>query len=545
MKTKYISIFLFFSFIIIGYVAIYIKRGSVTLNEIYTDSHGDEWRVPTNGTITKITEFLINEIPRLNSKFKVIGNDFDLDNSDYNTSSVLFIVLLGLVGLLFLLIVVIFFICRYACGCCGGKKLPRYGYTQTAINSVRISLLVFSFIFEGILMYGYFVNADLHKSINKLLGYFEEIGTEIDEDMGIIIKNISDIKEDQTSYNYLFDLHRKQFIADLEFSTRYAVSQTTVMKKFFNKIESIRMMLILFNLILSTIACAVGIAAGSVMRGWVMIVMVSMNTVSSVFFFFSTGCHFAGSKILYEYCNEINFYLSDAHFSEQIPMRLQYFIPCVNSPVFNYINDYFAQNTIEKINKLQDTINENCCNKILADENPDGDTGEDPGGDTGEDPGGNPGTRKKLDDQSILQFCQSPPFWFNITDEYYQDELSGDSKCLGENKQCGAELQNLLKEAVVWANSLIALDNQRQCLYSKNRMKQEDFLMCAYTKDNLDMLMMSQAVGCILVVIITCIGLPAIKKFEWAGYANMGGINQKSNNKFIGRKAKPKRQAKK
>ena len=538
MKTNSISLFLFFAFIIIGYIAIYIKRGSVTLNEIYTDSHGDEWRIPTNGSITKFTEFLINEVPRLNGKFKVIGNNFDLDNHDYNTSSVLFIVLLGAVGLLFFVIVLIFFLCRYACGCCGGKKLPRYGYTQTAINSVRISLLVFSFIFEGILMYGYFVNTDLHKSINKLLDYFEQIGTEIDYDMDIILKNISSIQN--TSHNYIFDQYKDQFYRDLQFSTRYAVSQTTVMKKFFNKFESIRMMLILFNLILSTVACAVGIAAGSVMRGWVMIVMVVMNTVSTVFFFFSTGCHFAGSKILYEYCDEINYYLSDAHFSEHIPMRLQFFIPCVNSPVFNYINDYFAQNAIIKINDLQSEINSNICSDIDKDEpvvdtNPPEADPSTPGADPSTPAGDESGAvilSENDENELKKQFCHSPPFWFNVTDEYYSsyEGIKNNDKYL-----------KLLEDARVWATSLVSLDNQRQCKYSKDKMRQENFLMCAYTKDNLDMLMISQAVGCILVVIITCIGLPAIKKFEWAGYANLGGINAKSN-KFIGKKAKAKRQ---
>lgn len=503
MKINFLSSFLFFAFITIGYVAIYIKRGSVTLNEIYTDTHGDEWRVPTNGSFTKFTEFLINEIPRLNGKFSIISNNFDLDNSDYNTSSVLFIVLLGAVGLLFLVIVAIFFICRYACGCCGGKKLPRYGYTQTAINSVRISLLVFSFIFEGILMYGYFVNADLHKSLNKLVDYFVQIGTEIDTDMSIIISNVSAINYPTgTSYNYLFDQHHEQFIKDLEFSTQYAVSQTTIMKKFLNKIETLRMTLILFNLILSTVACAVGIAAGSVMRGWVMIIMVGMNTVSTVFFFFSTGCHFAASKILYEYCDEINYYLTDSHFSEQIPMRLQFFIPCVNSPIFNYINDYFAQNAIEKLNKFRDSVNAQFCD---------------------------------LGKNSETVFCQSPPFWFNATDKFYLDEVTNNPNL--------RNLSGIYEECSKWSNSLVVLDRQRQCIFSKNQMRQENFLMCTYTKDNLDMIMISQAIGCILVVIITCIGLPAIKKFEWAGYANMGGLNNAKNaNKFIGRKAKPKRQ---
>ena len=62
--------------------------------------------------------------------------------------------------------------------------------------------------------------------------------------------------------------------------------------------------------------------------------------------------------------------------------------------------------------------------------------------------------------------------------------------------------------------------------------------MCEYTKDNLDCITVTQLCGCLLVIIITCIGIPAIKKFEWAGNANLGGLNQKRN--FAGSKKKPR-----
>lgn len=497
MKGNFFQLFLFCASVITGYIAIYVIRGSATLNAVYTDSHGDTYRVPSDGLPTKIMNAAINGIPRFNNKFQIIPPLFDLDNKDYLDSSIMYILLVGAVGLLFFVIVGIFFICRYACGCCGGKVLPKRGYSQTVINSVRISLLIFSFIFEGILIYGYFANTDLHKALHRLVDYFQVIGDRIDTDMNLILEKIDSLG-DKTSYNYMFDLNKEDFKTDLLFSTHYAIDQTRVMKKFVDKVEMLRMALILLNLILSTVGCAVGIAAGSVMRGFVMVIMVWMNTVSTVFFFFSTGCHFAGAKIIYEYCDEISYYIKDSNYGEQIPMRLQFFIPCVNSPLFAYINDYFAQDAISSIDALRSSIQSS---------------------------------------EALTEALEnSPPFWFNITDDYYKG-IFGAMTSDETNRTIEKNYEESLKQSIY----LQALTNQNQCIFSKNEMKSENFLMCSYTKDNLDMLTLTQAIGCLLVVIITCIGLPAIRKFAWAGANNMGGVLDGGKNKYIGNKAKAKR----
>ncbi|OHT14946.1 hypothetical protein TRFO_14592 [Tritrichomonas foetus] len=498
---RFLPLFFFAASVIIGYTATYIQKGSSSLNEVYVDVHGDSWRVPTDGFITQITNKAINAIPRFNYKFQTITPLFDLDNTDYVQSTLLYIVLCGGFGLLFFVIVMLFFIFRYICGCCGGKALPRRGYSQTMINSVRISLIVFSFIFEGILMYGYFANSDLHGSLTKVVGHFSDIGDEIEKDMVLIIEKITEAPD---TYNHLLNNNKKQMIEDLNFSTRYAVEQTKIMHRFVRKFENLRMALILLNLVLSTVGCAVGIAAGSVMRGCVMIIMVIMNTISTVFFFFSTGAHFAGAKIVYEYCDEISYYISDVHFNERIPMRLQYFIPCVNSPLFSYLNDYFAQTAVTDINALMELYK----------------------------------TADVYADNSTMLYC-SPPMWFNVTDAFYNDLFN---RIADTSKKF--EVLHKYETAKSTSTDLSTLDRERLCTFSKQKMKDESFLMCKYTKDNLDMITMSQAIGCLLVIIIICIGLPAIKKFEWAGNANLGGIlNGKKQTKFMGKNPKAKRTA--
>ena len=489
------TLLLFAGVVAVGFLATYARFGRAQLNAVYTDRRGKTWRVPTEGLVTKATNFVIESVPRLSKSFSIVSPDFDLESDEYVYSSVMYIVLVGAVGLLFLLCIILFFLIRYACGCCGGRKLPRRGYSQSEVTCTRMTLVIFSFLFEGVVIYGYFANTDLHSSLTTLVDVFTDVGTTLRTQMGKLIESLP---KDSTG-NTVYDKYQEDFKKDMEFSTRFASGQGEFMKDVMGRFEGLRMAMILTSLTLATIGCAIGIAAGSVNKGIPVIIMIILNTVAGTIIFFSAGAHFAGSKIVYEYCDEMDYYLELGN-AEVIPTRLQFFMPCIASPVFPFIQDYYAINSILLIDDFTAKMK---------------------------------GTNVWNDEKTKLQY--SPAHWFNVTDEFYPIQIE---KLDDEAKK--TEAQTAYDKAVNFTNLLLILDENAQCAYSKSEMRAEHFLMCKYMKDNLDMLTMSQAVGGVLLLIITFSGIPAIREFEWAGRANLGGILN-GQKKFSGKKARPKR----
>ncbi|KAH0792566.1 hypothetical protein GPJ56_003551 [Histomonas meleagridis] len=479
MKLPLKPFLFFYSFIVFGFIAIAVFRGHSKPGDIYVDRHGESWRIPSDGAITSVSDWLISSIPRFTRKFSLINPDFDLENDDYLDSSVMYILLFSVLGVLLLLIYILILIFRYCCNCCGGKQLPRRGFSQTVVNSARIGIIVFTFLFEGILIYGYFANTDFHVSLRKVFDVFDQVPTKLEENMTQFISTLP-----QTTSNSLYNKFRNEFEQDLRFSVRYAKGQSQIMGNLINKFEDARMAVILINLILATVSCSFGIVAGSIYRGCFMIIMVVLNAIACVFFFVSTGIHFAGSKIIYEYCDEISFYIDDSTV-ENIPMRLQFFVPCVNSPLYPVFEDHYVILAVNSVNEFND---------------------------------------KMVEYYPITN--ASKAYWFNITDPYYQQ--------ISANR---TDLNALYAQAKNKSTNLANLESMKQCEFSKNEMRGEKFLFCSYMKDNLDMLMLSQFVGCILIIIITSIGVSAIKKFEWAGNAGLGGIAASAATK---KKTKPR-----
>ena len=493
---KLSTVLLFVGAISVGFLATYARFGRAQLNAVYTDRRGKTWRVPTDGLVTKATNFVIESVPRLSKSFSIVSPDFDLESDEYVYSSVMYVVLVGAVGLLFLLCIILFFLIRYACGCCGGRKLPRRGYSQSEITCTRMTLVIFSFLFEGVVIYGYFANTDLHSSLGTLVDVFTDVGDTLRTQM---TKLIESLPTEENTGNTIYDKHKLDFKKDMEFSTRFASGQGEFMRSLMSRFEGLRMAMILTSLTLATIGCAIGIAAGSVNKGIPVIIMIILNTIAGTIIFFSAGAHFAGSKIVYEYCDEMTYYL-ELDNAEVIPTRLQFFMPCIASPIFPFIQDYYAINSILRV--------ENFTAKME-------------------------GTNVWNEENS--KFKVSPAQWFNVTDEFYPLQIE---KVNDENKK--AEAQSSYDYALEFVTLLHILDENAQCAYSKSEMRAEHFLMCKYMKDNLDMLTMSQAVGGVLLVIITFSGIPAIREFEWAGRANLGGILN-GQKKFSGKKARPKR----
>jgi hypothetical protein len=475
---RFLSLAFFLATTVIGYAAIYVYRGSSALDAVRVDRWGDRWRIPTTGWATKITNKCIEMIPRFGVDFVMVDPDFDLESGYYLKSSGLYILFCGLIGLLFLVVVGIFFLCRYAFGCCGGKSLPRRGYARDDVACTRLLIVVMSFLLEGVLLYGFFANSDFDFSLGKLVKTFQGVGVKLNSDVQRIIAALPQ----NTTNDYILDTYRDDFAKDLHFSGVYAVYQTNVMKDMTDGFEGGRMALIILTLIIATFGCSVGIAAGSLNRGWPVMVMVGCNSVAVAMIFFSAGFHFTGSKIIYEYCDGIDYYLTNE--DEVIPQRLQFFVPCVASPVFPYIQDYFVINSVLMVDALNAELRKTTLFGLYSND-----------------------------------YVHSPAQWFNVTDKFYLGVINE----IAENETRDAIMSQYLN-VTAFVKILLMIDDNAHCKYSKEEMKAENFLMCIYLKDNLDMLTCTQAVGAILLVLITLTGIPAIRKFEWAGHANMGGV---------------------
>jgi hypothetical protein len=458
----------------LGFAGIYLFRGQSMANAIYTDRFGKKWRVPSNGWITRIVNQIIEMIPRWSKSLEMIDPDFDLDGETYVYSSIMYIVFCGLIGIVFFLVIAIIVICRYICGCCGGKNPPRRGFNRSTINSIRMAMAFFSFFLEGCLIYGFFANTDLDVSMWTLVDRFTALGDSFQTDFDRLIAALP-----TTCGDPVYDRLSPEFKADLNFSVGYAVLQTHVMNDLLGRFEGGRMALLLIDLILATIGCSVGIAAGSVSKAWPVWLMLACNSVAAILIFFSAGTHFAGSKIIYEFCDEISYYLQDGN-TDIIPMRLQYFVTCVTSPVFPYVQQYFIVNCVSRVDEL---------------------------------------VKAWKTSNTWLEVRHAQPFWFNVSAPWYAEQVAATTdEAIREN------LSVLLNDAIVFADYLKIVDDSSHCTSTKAEMRAENFLFCSYMKDNMDMLTASQVAGAVLLAIVTALAIPALKQFPYAGKAGLGGV---------------------
>jgi hypothetical protein len=468
----------FLGFAALGFIATSLFRGRISLAEVFTDRHGKVWRVPSVTFLTKAIDFCIERCPRFTSSFRIHDGSFDLQSPDYRSSSQLYVIIFGAAGLLFLVVVVIFLIIRYGCGKCGGKTLPRRGYAVDSITGLRFALIILSFLLEGVLIYGYFTNSDFHSALTALLNTFEQIPPKLSSDIDLLIADLPD-----ETGSEVYRLYRERLKQDLAFSVRYAASQSNSMSHIVGNCESLRMGLLLMTLILATIGCSIGVAAGTLSKGVPVLVMIVVTTIATTINFFSAGAHFAGSKIIYEYCDEIDLYL-DTNNEDPLPKRLQFFVPCVDSPVFPFIQDWFVVNAVESTDGVNSLFKQ---------------------------------TNMWTDPTSLLSI--SPAFWFNISLDWYKSEIE-----LTDNATLKAALSEQYNTAIAAVDRFQLLDQHRKCAYSKNEMRQEKFLFCTYSRHSLDMSTATQVAGAVLLIIIVVTGIPAIRKFEWAGNANLVGV---------------------
>lgn len=450
--------------------------------DVMVDRHG-RWRIPTNGGVTQTVNKFINAFPRFDSQFNVVDPQFDMDNEYYNESTITYILLFGFIGVAFMVIICIFLLARYCCNCCGGKNVRRKGYKESSINFYRYAIIILSFVLEALLIYGYFANTDLHNSLSVLTDSFVNTSKQLMQQFDVV--KLPD------SIPGLENVNMSLLEEDLSFSVRYASGQADIMKNFLDTFEAYRMGIIIANLIAATLGCSLGIAAGSVRKGTPVLIMVILFAVADCLFFFSFGIHFSGSKIIYDFCTDVDPYLDPGN-DEFLPLRLQFFVPCVSSPIFPFINDYFNYYGLDATQKFIDHAKSNNYTEIVE------------------------------------KYVQ----WFNISDSSVSEAVN--------TKKDDSSLASLYETALNKTSIMTIIDQSMTCRWSKNELRLDSFLLCTYAKDNIDMIMMTQGLGCIVLIVLTLLGIPAIKRFKYAGNANLEGVLD-ANKRFMGKKAKAKR----
>lgn len=472
------------STIVVG-TGIFVRHWISTAFDMYTDQHGDEWKIPTQNFLNTAIEWIIDLIPRSSYKFQQLDLTFDMDNEEYLQSQYLYIFFAIGLGALVVMVCIIFFCARYICKCCGGTQIKRGGYTEAEVNSERGTLIVFSFLIEACLIYGIFSNNDVSNAVDTLIENFKNITSQYPSQFESVFESLPKVSSSFSNY-YNYDMFQKDLQFTISFTTRTQNSNFQTI----NFWETIRYIIVILNIITTTLACALGIAAGSVRRSGPVIGMIILSGLSGLLLFISFGWHFAGTKTLLEYCREAGDQISSS--DEFLPNRFQYFVPCVSSPLYSYITDYYFITAITETEKVRDRL-------------------------------------KKVTNTTI---AESLPLFTNLTDSFYDEALS----FVPESERDAAKEE--LKEARAIAVPASILEQSHTCRWTKERLQGEDFLLCKYTLDALEMLTLCQLIAAIIMVFAMTSAMGAVKVFQWAGTAGISGANKGG---FIGMDAKPKR----
>lgn len=352
-------------------------------------------------------------------------------------------------ALLMVAIIVLLFVLRYVFNKCGGKAPRKKGYAQPELIASRAGVIVFSFILEVCLFYQAFANSDLHSAFKHLSIVFQDESAKMKERHITMINNLPDSLPNPAYSKELF----KQ---DLLFSIDYAINENQGFVYAYKNYEWLRQAMIYIILIVASIACTIGVAAGSILRGFLLIIMEIMIVSSGFFLFILFGYHLAITKSLYDYCGDIEGYVAPEAI-RPIPTNLQYFFPCITSPLHSYLYDYFGVKAVEETEKLKAYI---------------------------------PGQL---------------PIWSNVS--YYNGKVS-------QLSQAAKEQYEKAKQASI---SFEAIDESITCRTSIEVLRQNDFLLCRYAYECSLMITVTQGFSIICIVVLSVLSFSSIKKYQWAG----------------------------
>ena len=485
MRIKHKHIFNFvFCACIFGLFTL-AKRTELKYASIYTDSHNEEWKIPGNDTINYAAEWFIDIVPRWNYKFSYLSPNFDMSDENYQQSNMIYLFFGLFLVILFILLFSIVLIMKYVCNCCGGKLIPRGGYSTFQIDGTRGSILFFSFILEFMLIYGYFLTTDMDNAMGTLNDRFEEYSSELPNKVKTLISGLP--QELATFYD------KEIFEKDLQYSLRAAQMGNQESLSLFKTYESIRMVLIIVGLVAATVACSVGIAAGAVHRSWPIIVMVVLSMVGGSVLLFSFTYHFAFAKSMREFCTDSGTYI-DSRNQQFLPQRLQFFIPCISSPLYSFLSDHYYINALLETTQFS----------------------------------------KELDylKESNAEINFYTPTFNNVSAKSYSDIVTTTNN---------NTLKKVYDDAVNISTIALIIDESRTCRWTKDRLKDEQFLMCSFTMDAVERLILTQAVAGVIMFIITGFAIRAIKIFKYAETLHKNNSNRDGQSGFVGRPARNKR----
>ena len=194
-----------------------------------------------------------------------------------------------------------------------------------------------------------------------------------------------------------------------------------------------------------------------------------------------------------EFCTDSGTYV-DSRNEQFLPQRLQYFLPCISSPLYSFLSDHYYISAILDTSEFSVELD-----------------------------------KWKENHNDVIVYT---PTFNNVSSENYSNIVasSNDDK-----------FKKIYNHAVNVSKLALIVDESRTCRWTKEKLRNEQFLMCSFTMDAVERLYLTQAIaGLIMIIIIFC-AIGEIKKLKFAETLHMSSSQQDKQGGYIGRPARSKR----
>ena len=468
MKSKYII------FIVSLLFGSFITLHNINCMQLFSvlPIEPQEWKIPDDTLFTRISYRVIKTFPKFNIKMKKIDTRFDISNEDYYTYMFLPFLFTFIPGFVISLLFSIFLMLRYCCNKCGGRKIPRNGYSELSFNESRGSIMIFSFLLEAIVIYSIFLTVDYHKAIKYFFDSFQDYESFISRNFSKIIDALPS-ENDIPGLSYY---NKEEFSLDLTYSRTKSLKAAEKLNNFYTQSENKRYAFSLIIHIIELFICGLGIAAGNLHRSLPILIMIILSIISFVVESFFLGLHFDCSIFLSEFCEDVAPYIqNDLAFSEYyFPGRFTDFIPCPQSSFYEILFNYFSVRILEAfssplfISAFSPTI-----------------------------------VGSKI------------PTWDNISYPFYEGIVRGIND---------PDLTKLYEKAANSSEAATVIDKFLYCREPRERLFEVQVPLCHVGVGRISELTSSTFIILVLLLLMILFGIPALKKFEWTGNVHIGEI---------------------